>query len=334
MKQEEMAIFLERIGTMLQKGYSLNEAIELYGILEDEKIKKRTDEMRQLLRQGEPFYLVLKRFNFPNIVLALLYLSEKHGNLSFSLIEGGKLLKEKKKNMEAIKQQLKYPIFLLMFMIVVLVIVSKQLLPQFEEVFRSLNYDIPSHLQLLVSVISLSPYIIISLMLALAISLLIIKKHKYMIKLETLLKVPFLRKYIRRYATQFFSLHLSCLLASGVSIKDCFTVFASQNYVLFLANETQRITDRLKDGEKIDDVIKASNIFEKELAKVIVHGQANSKLPQDLLQFSNLLQEDLQKSIKKSISLLQPIAFLIIGLVICFLFFSVIIPVFHMVQAI
>jgi competence protein ComGB len=334
MKSEEMATFLDRIGTMLQKGYSLYEAIELYGILESKKTKKQTDEMLVQLKQGEPFYIVLKNLHFPNIILALLYFSERHGNLSFSLIEGGKMLREKTKNMNAIKRQLKYPLFLLTFLIIVLLIVTKQLVPQFEEVFQSLNYDVPSHMQLMLAGIKYLPYLFVSCFFSLTVAFLIVRVKKQKIKIETLLQVPILKKYLRRYMTQFFSLHLSCLLASGISLKDCFSIFSKQEYVLFISNETKRINERLKDGEKIEEVILSSNFFEKELAKVIGHGQANSKLPEDLLQYSNLLQEDLQKAMNKGISLLQPVAFLIIGLVICALFVAVILPVFQMVQAI
>ncbi|OZM57663.1 hypothetical protein CIB95_04640 [Lottiidibacillus patelloidae] len=334
MKTEEMAIFLDRIGTMLQKGYSLYEAIELYGILENEKIRKCTNEMLVLLKQGEPLYIVLKYFHFPNMILALLYFSEKHGNMAFSLIESGRMLTEKTKNTNAVKRQLKYPLFLLTFLLIVLMIVTKQLLPQFQHLFQSLNYEAPKNLQLMLVGIKTLPYLFVSCFIVILIVYMVFKVNKQRMKLEIFFKFPIISKYLRRFTTQFFSLHLSCLLASGISLKDCFSIFSKQQYVLFIANETERINKRLKNGEKIEDAIISSNFFEKELAKVISHGQANSKLPEDLLQYSNLLQEDLQKAMNKGISLLQPLAFLIIGFVICSLFVTVILPVFQMVQAI
>jgi competence protein ComGB len=336
MKKKVMATFLQRVGYLLQKGYSLNDAIQLFSALEKAHIKKDTTFILTWLKQGEPLYVVLKKLQFPKIVIAMLYFSERHGNLQFSLIEGGKVLKAHEKSKAQLVEQLRYPLFLLVFLLLLFIIIAKQLIPQFESVFQSLNYNLPTHTQIVLNTIAVLPQIILFctlslLLICVAIHFLMQHVHQ---AFHVVVKVPWIGGYLKLYATQFFSLHLSCLLQSGLSLYEALQVFSNQMYVKFLHNEAQTIQERLKNGERMEEILADSAIFNFELSRVFIHGQASGKLPEDLFHYSEVLQENLQKNLTAIFQMLQPVTFIFIGIVVCIMFLTVLLPIFQLIQAI
>src|SRR5690606_1859016 len=73
-------------------------------------------------------------------LLGYLYFAEKHGDISFALLEGSSILEKKLEHTEKFKKVIKYPIFLIFFVGFMITVIEKVLVPQFQTLYSSMNY--------------------------------------------------------------------------------------------------------------------------------------------------------------------------------------------------
>jgi competence protein ComGB len=135
----QQGAFLVRLGNLLEKGYSLSQAIEFLEI--QQPLSRRRDLQRCLshLRSGLPFYQSLDPLHFHREAIGYLFFAEQHGDLSHGIAAAGKMLLHKADYLQRLRKTSSYPLFLLFFMVLMLAIVQHALLPQFFQFSTSLS---------------------------------------------------------------------------------------------------------------------------------------------------------------------------------------------------
>lgn len=93
----------------------------------------------QWLLEGESFYVVLERLHFQREVIAILCFSERHGSLARALEQSSRFLEKKIKQLDTFKRMLRYPIFLVFTVLVVLILVQQMIIPQFSLLYSSMD---------------------------------------------------------------------------------------------------------------------------------------------------------------------------------------------------
>ncbi len=78
-------------------------------------------------------------------------------------------------------------------------------------------------------------------------------------------KIPLLGKAAVLFNSYFFSLQLSSLLKSGLSIYDSLTAFKEQSFLPFYREEAEMLITRLKAGETIESALSGHPCYEKIL---------------------------------------------------------------------
>lgn len=74
--------------------------------------------------------------------------------------------------------------------------------------------------------------------------------------------------------------------------------------------------------------------FEPNFISYIEQGEKRDKLDIELLIYSEFLMDHIEKFIKKHISYIQPIMFVLIGLLILSVYLVMMLPIFNMMQTI
>jgi competence protein ComGB len=334
----EQAVFLKRLGELLEKGYSLPQGIEFLKLQLSERWKVDLQECLVKLKEGNSLEQALAHIPFSRDTLSYLYFAEKHGNLAFAFIESANMLEKKIENIKKLKKIIQYPLFLMLFLLCMMYVIEKILLPQFKNVYASMNVKSTILVDVLFFISSIWPTFM-TLVICLAAIMVIFyhvsfKKMPPHSQMELLLKLPLIRNILIKMNSHYFSFQLSNLLKAGLSIFESLQMFEAQSLLPFYKKEAEEIMELLKAGEKLENILFSRPCYEKQLSYVIAHGQANGNLANALYHYSQFVLERLEDEVNVKIVYLQPTLFLSIGGFVILMYLAIFIPMFQMLNTI
>lgn len=328
--------FLQKISDLLDQGYSLNEAIMFTKLHLPMKMKQDIEECVKKLAEGHSFRSVLASLGFRKSVLSYLYFAEKHGDIKFALKESSRMLEKKRVHIEKAKQVLRYPIFLILLMVIIVYAIQSVIGPQFVQMYESMNITTSFFLMMLLSIFDLLKILMVTVtfffLLLIPFYYVFFRKYSPTKQQHILLQIPFIRKGLTLYNSYYFSSQISYLLKGGLSIFESLNLFCEQNILPFYQEEAKWLINELKKGERLDEILVRRPFFERELAAVVHHGQAIGKLDRELYTYSQMLIDRLENKMIKWISLIQPIIFLTIGILVLAVYLSIILPMYQIME--
>ncbi|MBC2249416.1 competence type IV pilus assembly protein ComGB [Listeria cossartiae subsp. cayugensis] len=329
--------FLIRIASLLEKGFSLDASISYLSITSP-KYSKRYEQIIRSLALGNSFSFALSQNGFPEFICSQLHYASSHGYFTQTIHETGIHMKRKSEEKSALMKTFQYPLVLFSTVIVVFFLLRIFLLPKFELLFSQLSsngslgttftYFLLEKVPILLGLFLLSLFLLVSL---------IIRKQNQKNAYDRAYfycRIPYIRQFLRIHYSQSFSRELGYLLKSGLSITHIMQLFAQEESPAFFQAIAQRILPTLEQGLSLTKALEKMPIFEKELYYIAIHGEKNGNLAEEFLFYYNLChQKSLQKT-EKLFSFIQPIVFIIIGILIVSIYLSILYPMFSMVNQI
>ncbi|WP_421379805.1 competence type IV pilus assembly protein ComGB [Bacillus salacetis] len=334
---KDKGTFLKRLGELLSYGYSLTEAIEFVFIGHYQKQELLKRKMLSHLQNGSSLSEALKDGGMPLHVCSQIYFAEKHGRMAETLVSAGEYLNARQKDRQALMKVMTYPIVLLFILTGVLILLKSVLFPQFDILYSSLGYTPDSHLRFFFLLIDKLPFLTIVFLGFLLITGGTVysryHSHTPLRKAEFLLRLPFLSRYFRLFYTQFFSREMSFLLNSGMSINQALTEVGKQSYRPLFKEIADRMIQELRIGKSFSESIEHFDLFTEGLLEVIRHGERRGQLPRELFIYSQFCVETLEFGGKRLLTVIQPVVFLFIGGFILVIYFSIMVPLFQVMQS-
>lgn len=335
-KIQEQAWFLKRIGELLARGYPLADAIEsiTYHLKADRK--EEIVEVAKLLKEGYSFYQILSKLHFNNTLIGYVYFAEQHGGLSEAIQDGSSMMLKRNQDMQRLSKLLYYPLLLILITGGLFLVVEQVLLPKFTSLFRSMKLEENFFTKVVSSFGTIFPFFLLILTI---LSLLMILYYQLFFKKLSPLeqnirktKIPLIGNVFQLFFTHYFSTQLSYLLSGGLSVLEALKLFEKNDQQPFYRNVGIDIKDKLISGEKLEQILSSYPFFEKELAKIVKHGQENGKLDQELFFYSQYCLELLEEKTEKWLRTIQPVLFSLIGFLIISMYLAVLLPMFHLLD--
>ncbi|PIE96869.1 competence type IV pilus assembly protein ComGB [Bacillus fungorum] len=334
----DQVVLLKRLGELLEKGYSLLQALEFLRFQLPLEKKVQLQHMIDGLKGGKSLHDSFHQLMFHQEMLSYLFYAEQHGDISFALQQGSTLLYKKDKYRKDMLKIMQYPMFLAFFLIIMLFVFNLILLPQVEMVYSSFGSTVPLLIEQILSAIKLLPYLIIStifiVIIGCSVYMLYFRKLPHIHQVKFMLRIPLIKTFLILKHSHYFATQLSGLLNGGLSVLEALTIMIEQKYNPFFQYEAGRIERQLIAGEPLQSIIAKSGYYEKELSYIITHGQANGNLAIELGDYSNLIMEKMEQKIKHMLVIIQPILFTCIGGIVVLMYLAMIMPMFQMMNSI
>lgn len=333
-KKNEQALFLIRLGELLENGYPLSHAIQFLQLQESRKKAAELTVALSRLREGNPLHTVLEMMNFHPQLISYVFYGENHGDLQRALKDGGSFWLKRTEDLEKINKLLVYPLFLLIFVGSIFYILQRVLLPKFQVLFQSMDVEQNLFLKIVLAISEFLPSVPF-LLLVLAVIIFCLRQFWFMklnpLKRRKLLHhIPVFGNFLKLYDTHFFSSQLSGLLSGGLSINESIRLFSENNSHPFYQKLCILIKKELTEGKTLEDIFKKFSFFEKHLGIIIANGQKYGTLDQELFHYSRFVLVKIEEKTSASIRIIQPVLFSVIGLLIVSIYLAVLLPMFSM----
>ncbi|MGX7417449.1 competence type IV pilus assembly protein ComGB [Carnobacterium gallinarum] len=336
-KESKQAFFLSKLAVLVEEGFSLKEALNFL-ILIMTKEKYWLEKVVISLESGQEFYQILAELGFSERISAEIYLAQVHGQFSQALANSGLYLEAKLEQRKKLKQLLHYPLLLVVFMLGILFAMRLFLLPYFSQLFQK-NDSLTSILsQISIGFIYCFPYILAGIA-AVGISLNVYLKRRFkhysaIAKIDLLLKIGFLDKFIKLYYTYYFSYEWAQLFKSGHKMLRIIQLMKEKETTRLMQEVALKMEDGLKNGHEFNQIMEQFNFFTPELGAIIFHGELTSQLASELSLYSASCQKEFVTSIEKLLGWIQPVIFFLVAFFILCIYLALLLPMFTMMEGI
>jgi type IV pilus assembly protein PilC len=144
------------------------------------------------------------------------------------------------------------------------------------------------------------------------------------------MRIPFVKKFTRDAEIARFSRSLGILLKSGLAVHESLDLAAET-----LDNEAMKLSIKqasrsiIDQGLSLSESFTKTNIFPEFTINMLSVGEESGKVTEALEEIANVYEREVDQSIKIMSALIEPVLILVVGAVVGFIVFAMLLPVFN-----
>lgn len=332
---DEQNKFLIRLTRLLDQHYTLLDA--LVAMQWNRKWEKPAKDIIVTLKEGNSITTALEQAKFDSKIVSFLLFAMAHGDIRKALKQSIQLISQQLTLIRKFQKAIRYPLVLFIMFILLLFFIKTSVYPSFIQLFSSTAYtsDLTLFSMQLINVLfTIFTFGFLAICISFIYWTLVQKKLAIETKLKFYENIPFIKKIIRPQTTFLFSLHLSSLLQAGLSMKECFEILSKQQQLPLLSYYCDFLMQGLQRGQAISTILPSCTLLEHDISAIFQKNVTNDMLIKDLKMYADFLIELIEIKVKKIIDRIQPIFFVVMALSIIFIYLSLLLPMFQLINTI
>lgn len=332
---KEREQFLSRIAVLMEEGYLMPTALALLLPLHTQKAEEALTGVTGVLKAGGTAAEIFRFLGFKDRVLFPVEIAEYHGRLAESIDSIARSFARTEQLQKKLKGILIYPVSLLIFTAILFLFFRTNYVPNLTELMVSMRAE--ENAQVPVYLLNL-PDFFIAFFLSAAGAVLafrwILKRQPVPRQIDWLLSIPVVGGTMRLYWSQLLAKELGTLLHSGISLQESLHFLEKQNYhsvIRFLAASCKK---EVVMGQPLSTALNRFSFFAEDMPSFAQHGETAGYLGKELLLYSELLMERIERQTQQLLRIIQPVFFIIIALCIVGAYLAILLPMYNLVQTI
>jgi general secretion pathway protein F len=328
----DLLALTQELSTLIKAGLPLDRTLSiLVDLTENEKLKKIVQEVLKDVRGGRSFSDALAQHPrvFDRLYVNMVKAGEAGGVLDLVLARLLDFLERSQQLKSTVLNAMIYPIILVSVMAVVIVVMLLFVIPRFTMIFESMGKALPLPTQILVSV-STAVQSYWWLFLCLGVLLYIIFQRwcateRGRLAWDTFkLKLPFIKTLILKIEVARLSRTLGTLINSGVPLLQSLTIVKEVINNVVISQSITDISKGAKEGKGVSGPMRAAGVFPSLAMHMIRVGEETGRLDEMLIRVADTYDMDIQNTVKRFISVLEPLLILVMSFLVAFIVLSII----------
>jgi len=331
---KDKIFFTKQLSVLLRAGIPLVQSLDLLVEQTTGPLERVIITLRDGIKEGRSLADGLARYpeTFDSIYIQLVRAGEATGNLEAILDRLNTYLERREELRKKITGALRYPIFQLIVIMLVVVGLLAFVVPQIASVFQGQNITLPlpTRMLLAASDFILNHYILLFVIFVGIVALFMAWKSTpggaYTLD-RWKLKLPLVGYFSKTSAIVQFCGTLGMLVQSGVNLAEALNIVVKivDNRVLTEALEKAR-ENIIKQG-KIAQYLKETDLFPAVAIHLINTGEQSGELGSMLLTVSRYFEDDLRERSDGLAAMLGPAMLIVMFVVVGFVIAAVMLPI-------
>ncbi|HAL45162.1 MAG: hypothetical protein A2Y12_14875 [Planctomycetes bacterium GWF2_42_9] len=338
-KAGELSAVYWQLTTMLESGVPVATALgTIAEDIENPNLRKIMKDVLSKVNKGEPFSTGIADYPkvFNKITTAMILAGETSGNLPGALKRLAEYYDGRDKFSKKIKVALAYPIFVLVFIIVLVVFMMSFIVPRFKMIFDQLGGELPAFTRMFMNsydIICHNLIYVLPALIAVISSLVFIyrrtaKGHYFFSK--KFLAIPLFGKLIKFAFVAMFCKTMAALLNAGVSVLEVFQILSTMSPNDVIKQAVTNTKERIVEGSSISSSMVAANFYPTMVIKMIQVGEESGSLPSMLERTADFYERKVDAILSAMLALLEPIMIVTVGGVVLTVVLALYLPIFTM----
>ncbi len=341
-KPVEVAMMTRQLATLIGAGFPLVSALDaLVSQTKSHGFKKILAQIKDLIVEGNSFAQALSKYPaaFSSLYVNMVRAGETSGTLEIVLDRLADITEKQLALMNRIQTALAYPIFMLIFGTLVLFILLIYIVPSFTSIFADMNQVLPTPTRLLIFLGEFFKlywwgiFFIIGIIWFIFNRIKKTEKGRYRID-KTILALPLTGNLARKLAVARFARTLGSLLENGVSMLVALDIVKNIAGNILISEAVETAAIEVGKGQGLGAALSGRGIFPQLSIQMIQVGEQSGALETMLTKISDVFDNEVETSILRLTSYLEPVMILVMGLCVLFIVLSICLPIFEMNQLI
>ena len=332
-----LVFFTRQISTMFSAGLTIERA--LYFLSEEEKNKKFKKVLIKVagdVKKGLLLSDALERHPgvFSNLYISLVRAGEVSGKLAETLEELSIYLESVEDTQRKVKSAMYYPVFIIIFLFVVLTFTFGYLIPKFKNVYDQLGSELPYYTVLFVNFSvwlqnNFLSIFVVFILTILSIWIFTLTDTGRLIRDKIFLKVPIFGNLIEQNTLSKFSKTFGILISAGVSVLDSMGLIVKvvDNRVFELA--VIDASKNIENGVSISESLKNTGVFPPIMIQLLSTGEETGEIDNLSLKASDFYTKQVNAIVDRLTSLIEPLLIVLVGVVIGGVIVVTYLPIFN-----
>ncbi len=272
---------------------------------------------------------------FPRVYTASLLAGERSGNLDAILrryVAYEKVIDTvRRKTISA----LMYPAILVVLALGLVGLIVLKVIPAFSDFYASNDAQLPFSTRVIIAV---STVVQTQLGLIVAVAALAgaaftawIRQPGQRARFDHgVLRLPWIGDTVRKFTTAQMARTLSTLLGGGIPLVNALEVTARSLSNRYMAVELDAVTQRVREGQGLAASLGVRRVVPDVALKMVEVGESTGALQEMLTSLSDFYDEEVETSVARFVTLIEPALLVIMGVVIAGLVLALYMPLFNL----
>jgi len=341
-KISELAVTTRQFSTLISAGLPLEASLSaLSEQTEDNKLGQVLAEVRERVSEGSSLANALSEHKdiFSDLYINIVKAGEASGSLDIVLLRLADFLETQAALTSRVKGALIYPMFMFFIGGGVLFFTMTYVIPRIAKIFEESQSSLPLMTLILITISDfLNNYILLILLFVIILVFASIRFNRTdrgkMFFDRLMLKVPVFGKLTSMVAISRFTRTLGTLLSSGIPLLDALEIGEAVMGNKVYRKTLQKVRDNVREGSSLAQPLKESGVFPPLVTRMIAVGEQTGEMEAMLSKVADIYDQQVDTMVSTLTSLLEPVMIVIIGAVMAFIVFAVLLPIFNLTSTI
>ena len=336
-KQSDFIIFNQQFLTLIHAGLPILNSLEL--LIKRQRsayLKTLLENVRDRVKSGE---LLSDSFAaqgvFPKLYTTTLLAGEKSGNMEEVL---GRYISFQRMGMTFRKKlavSLVYPALLITVVIIMLSFLVTYVVPQFAQLFSSLNAELPPLTLFMLAVGTFARKYVLFVIIGLAAFVFLVWRWRntdrgaHQID-RVVLSLPLVGQIVVKQQVATFARTLSTLLQGGLPLVPAMETAGASMTSRKIVDGINEATVSVREGRGLSRSLEDEKIFPDLAIEMIEVGESTGALPAMLTSVAEFYEEDVQTALGAAMALIEPVILIVMAIFVGGVLISLYLPIFSL----
>jgi len=334
---KEIDIFTRQMASLIKSGVPMLRALSLISQQSRPGVfKDLVASLEQQIREGSMLSQAMEQYPlvFNHLFINMIKSGEKGGSLDEALSSLAQYREKEQEIRQKVQAALAYPLLTLTVGIITVFVMLTFFLPKFTGLFEGMKRTLPLSTRILIGISHFMAQNWIWFIMAAVFVLLVLSRSREGSKQKALLDLvklhlPVVKKFVKDAEVAKFARTLSALIRNGISVVEALELATD-------VMENTALRDRLAkargeiihQGSSLSVSLQRTGVLPEFAINMISVGEEGGKLAGALKEISDLYEMEVDQGIKIMTSLLEPMLMLVIGSIVGFMVFAMLLPIF------
>jgi type IV pilus assembly protein PilC len=340
-KLKDIAFFCRQVSALLDAGIPIADTLQIINQqIVNKRLRKAVEEVSEEVQTGTSFSEAMEKQEvFPPLLIHMVAAGEASGTLNFVMRRMAEDYEKNYKMQKKVSGAMVYPILIVIVAIVAVGFLVTSVLPRFVEMFASANVALPAATQSMIKISAFLQqywlYLLIALGLIIYGWIRFIETTKGRLWLDYFkLKVPLIAGVNKKVITARFTRTLSSLLKSGIPLLQAMEYVATVVGNVIVKEKLLQVREEISKGANLTESIRKTNIFNPVVIHMVKTGEDSGKLDEVMENTAIIYDQEVEVAVQGITSIIEPLMIILMAVVVGFIVFSIITPMFDIAQTV
>lgn len=324
----DLSVFCRQFSSILKAGVNVINALDMMSEqTENKKLRAALKNVQSNVEKGENLSTALRMEGedvFPSLLVSMVAAGEASGSLE-TAIERMAIQFEKDSSLQGmVKKAMIYPIVLIVVCIAVIIVMLLLVIPNFMEMFESLDAELPA---ITLFMVNASNFIKTKWWLLIGIVVAAVFAYKTYYATNDgrhvidniMLKIPVFGELQVKTAAARFSRIMATLLLAGMPMISAIDIAANTMDNVIFKDALQKVKGGVALGMSMSQQIAVTKLFPPMVTHMTGIGEETGSIEEMLNNVANYYDEEVELTTQSLTALMEPVILIVMAGVVCLL---------------